>query len=522
MKKVLAILLVLAMLFSFAACGKKEQQGGEQKPVDAPKILKVATKGNPVGLCPLTVAVGSANTPVQQFLYDRLFEFNASKNDIEPMLATSYEYIDATHIRLTIREGVKNYDGTATFSASDVAFSLKLACDTGNAANYFNKYFEPEQFVVEDATHVVLALKAADPFVITALSNIPYAMICESKFTSVEALAKDQICGTGPYVMKEWVADSYVKLVRNENYWNGTPYFDEVELDIITDPSARVMALESGDVDICLEPSLSQVATAAKEPGIAVVSEPTSNNYTLFLNNQKAPFDDIHARRACALALDYEANLKVAVGTEYGYAINSILPKTNKYYVDPAKAGYTSYFHYDLEAAKAEWAQSKYAGKQLEVELSYAEGATWEAYATLIQKQWAELGITVKPAPMATAAFYDYIAAGSHTAEMINNSSPDPQAQYQFYDYRIGFKAARGGAGCSQIEGFTERLDAAKASTDEAEAKKLYGEIQKILDDYVPSIPLYVPTKVCLTSDKIQGIILTTVGDINASKCYMK
>lgn len=515
MKKFLAILLAAIMVFSFAACGEKKEEGKE--PVAEPKVLNIATKGNPVGLCPLTVAVGSANTPIQQFLFDRLFEFDSATGNTVPMLAKSYEVIDATHVKVEIRDDVYAYDGTTKFTASDVKFSLKLACDTGNAANYFNKYFDADAIEVVDDTHVILAFAAEDPFIMTAVSNIPYAMVCEKLWDSTESQNLFCTAGTGPYKIKEWVQDSYVLLEKNANYWGGTPYYDEIKLLIITDASSRVMSLESGEVDICLEPNTADVVRLMDSKDVTVFNAPTSNNYTLFLNNQKAPFDDIHARRACALALDYENNVKVAV-SGLGIAIDSMLPKTNKYYVKPT---WNNYFHYDVEAAKAEWAQSKYAGKEIEVELSYAEGATWDAYATLIQQQWEVLGIKVKPAPMATAAFYDYIAAGSHTAEMINNSSPDPQAQYQFYDSRIGFKAARGGAGCAPIDGFQDRLDQAKlAATSEADRAKLYGEIQQILDEYVPSIPLYIPTKTCLTNNDIKGIILTTVGDINASKAY--
>jgi len=523
MKKILAIVLAVVMVFGFAACGEKKAED------NTPKVLRVGTKGNPVGMCPLTVAVGSANTPVQQFLYDRLFEFDSEKGESVPMLAEKYEYIDSTHIKLTIREGVTAYDGTTKFTAADVAFSLKLACDTGNASNYFNKYFDTANFQVLNDKEVIIALVGPDPFVVTALSNIPYAMICEKNYTNNDALKEDKVCGTGPYILKEWIPDTSITLVRNENYWNGKPYFDEVVFSIMPDASARNMALEAGDLDLVFEPSLTGVAEIEKNPDLAVYSAPTTNNMTLFLNNQKAPFDDINVRIACALALNYEQNVKVAVnnnqdGDKYGYAIDSILPKGNKYYVSPKTAGYENYFHYDLEKAKEYMAKSKYAlskgGKTMDVELSFAEGATWEAYATLIQQQWAEIGINVVPAKMKTSAFYDYIAAGSHTAEMINNSSPDPQAQYQFYDHRIGFKAARGGAGCSEIPGFDALIDGAKATTNESERAQMYAQIQKILDEYVPSIPLYVPTKVCLTKAGLEGIILTTVGDINASKCH--
>ncbi len=513
MKKLLAILLAAIMVFSFAACGEKKQQ----EVAEEPKVLTVATKGNPVGLCPLVVTVASANTPAQSYIFDRLFEFDAATGSSVPMLATDYEFVDDTHIRLTIRDDVYAYDGTTKFTAKDVAFSFKKACDKNVAARYWNNYFTGN-CTVEDDTHVVIELTKFDSYVPTALSNIPYGLSVESLWTTDDEQSLLPTAGTGPYYVKEWSQDSYILLAKNEHYWGKEPYYDEIKLLIMTDPSARVMALESGEVDICLDPGTTDVAKYYKEkvPGITVVSEPTSNNHTLFLNNQKAPFDDVHARRAFALALDYENNVKIAV-SGLGIAPDSILPKTNKYYVKPT----TSYYHYDLAAAKEEWAQSKYAGKEFNIEVSFSDN--WaEAYATLIMQQWHEIDekITVTPKLMDATAFHEYIANGQHDAEIINNSSPDPQSQYTFYDFRKDFKAVQGGAGCAEIPGFVEKLDAAKATLDEAERAKLYGEIQQILDDYVPSIPLYIPTKTCLTNDEVKGIILTTVGDINTSLVY--
>ncbi len=57
--------------------------------------------------------------------------------------------------------------------------------------------------------------------------------------------------GTGPWVFKEWVRGSHVLYERNPTYWQpGKPYLDRLIVHYLTDPAARSIALENGEVDI--------------------------------------------------------------------------------------------------------------------------------------------------------------------------------------------------------------------------------------------------------------------------------
>lgn len=58
------------------------------------------------------------------------------------------------------------------------------------------------------------------------------------------------VVGTGPYVYEEIVDGDYVRFVRNENYWGEQPYYDEVIVKYIPDASARLQALQSGEIDL--------------------------------------------------------------------------------------------------------------------------------------------------------------------------------------------------------------------------------------------------------------------------------
>ncbi|NLT40521.1 MAG: ABC transporter substrate-binding protein [Clostridiales bacterium] len=512
MKKILAIVFVAALILSLAACGSSAKK---EKPVET---LTVAHKGDPTSLCHLTVTFGSANGPVDCFLYDRLLDYNAEKNDVEPMLATKWEYIDDTHIKFTLREDVVAHDGSP-FTASDVIYTLKTGQDSGKLANYYGN-FDLDGCEVIDKYTVIIATKKVDPFVLYNLSNIPLGMVVEAAVTnSGDITVQDQKpdAGTGPYKLVEWVAGSTIKFARNEKYWGEKPYYDFVEIRIITDASSRVMNLESGTVDVALDPATAQVVLLEDNKDFQIINYPTTNLTTLYFNCTKEPFNDVKVRQAIALALDYESNLEVAA-SGYGSTSDSFLPKNSSAYVAP-DGSYVNYFHYDVEAAKAKLAESSYPNG-FSFELLYMEGATFQAYAELIQNQLGAIGITVTPVPTASTAFYELLSAGNYEAEIVNSSNPDPSIQLKYFDHRVGFADVRGGTGWQGPAELDTLIDQANSVLDTETRKTIYAQISAIINENCPAIPLYSPTKVCLADADISGIRLTEFNDIDLSKAY--
>ena len=525
MKKVLAVLLVLVMVFGLAACGSNNNttpaNNNNVEPVAEKKVLRVAFRGDPNGLCHVSIAVGSANTPAHELMMDRLFEYNYKTGEPENMLATGWEQIDGTHFRVTLRNDVKSWNGD-TFKASDVLYTIKSAIDSGKHARYYGN-FDVENFKVEDDTHIVIALKKVDPFIKTTLSNIPYGMLCEASVTAGGGLEKMDgqggnmpNCYTGPYKPVEWSTGSFIRFEKNKDYWGGEPYFDEVIIYSIADATARTEALEAGNVDLVLEPSEAQVKLIEANSDLAVMSYPTTNHHTLFTNTQKAPFDDVNVRIACALALDYDNNIKVALGG-HGKHSDDILPVGNPMYESPSE----TFYKYDLAQAKEYMLKSKYAGTNPTVEIYYTP--QHEAYIPLIVQQWAEIGITVSPQPIAQSAFYETMATGEKQAWIVNNSNPNPYEQLKFYDgEHFDYKALNGGPGWNGGADVTALYDKITAEPVMENARPYYQELRKIINAQVPSIPLFVYERLAFATNKLDGLILTEVGDINFSKCFFK
>ena len=528
MKKVLAVLLVLVMVFGLAACGSNNNAtpaNNNTEPVAEKKVLKVAFRGDPNGLCHVSIAVGSANTPAHEVMMDRLFEYDYTTGKPTPMLATKWEPIDGTHFRVTLRDDVYSWNGDK-FTASDVVYTVKSAIDSGKHARYYGN-FDVDNFVVEDDTHLIFALKKVDPFIQTTLSNIPYGMIVQKSVEAGGGLEKMDgqggnmpNCYTGPYKPVEWSTGSFIRFEKNEKYWGGEPYFDEIIIYSIADAQARTEALEAGNVDLVLEPSEKQVDLIKANSDLAVFNYHTTNHHTLFTNTQKAPFDDVNVRIACALALDYDNNIKVALGG-YGQHSDDILPIGNPQYVSPKTEGYESFYTYNLEKAKEYMLKSKYAGTNPTVEIYYTPQHA--DYVPLIQQQWAEIGITVSPQPIAQSAFYDTMATGEKQAWIVNNSNPNPYEQLKFYDgEHFDYKALNGGPGWNGGAEVTALFDKITSEPDMEKATPYYKELRKIINQTVPSIPLFVYERLAFATNKLDGLILTEVGDINFSKCRFK
>ena len=120
--------------------------------------------------------------------------------------------------------------------------------------------------------------------------------------------------GLGPFLLKEWKHGDYVRLAKNPNYWEpGKPYLDEVIVKIIPQPSARIQALQAGEVDFVPSFYLPLTGYAALKGSPTIGLEPSPSPPTvdfLFLNVNRKPLDDKRVRQALYMATDRDLLLK--------------------------------------------------------------------------------------------------------------------------------------------------------------------------------------------------------------------
>ena len=128
--------------------------------------------------------------------------------------------------------------------------------------------------------------------------------------------------GSGPYMVDEFVQGSHVRLKAYPGYWGAKPAFKEVLINFITDPSARVAAIESGAADITLGVPFEEYDRLKRKPGLSGVAAPVSDIAMIFISNVD-PMNDPNVRRALVHAIDKEAIVKRLL-RGYGVPIDTL------------------------------------------------------------------------------------------------------------------------------------------------------------------------------------------------------
>jgi len=112
---------------------------------------------------------------------------------------------------------------------------------------------------------------------------------------------------TGPYVVDS-LDGAAAQLSPRADHWQGPPALDAVTVRFVPEASARIQAVQSGEVDIALYPPTATASTLEGRDDAFYVTGATSGpTFQLELNHRAAPFDDAQVRRAVYRAIDYDA-----------------------------------------------------------------------------------------------------------------------------------------------------------------------------------------------------------------------
>ncbi|MEZ4832212.1 MAG: ABC transporter substrate-binding protein [Caldilineaceae bacterium] len=148
----------------------------------------------------------------------------------------------------------------------------------------------------------------------------------------------------GPYTVAEQVAGQRIVLEKNPN-WPGEVKNERVEVQIVPSEANRVLMLKRGDIDIAFGLGRKDVLALDGEPGIKVLSIPTTDAVMLVMNHSTPPFDNADFRKALAYAIPYEDILSGVYGGN-ATAMRSVMPNGMPGYTD-------EYFVYDTDLDKA-------------------------------------------------------------------------------------------------------------------------------------------------------------------------
>ena len=382
--------LMRGLICGVAAVGLGSAASAADKRVITVNTVQIFGTIDPAKISDYTDYMASVN------LYDGLANVN-SQGNLTPELASSWDVSpDATSVTFHLRKDAKFQDGSPV-TADDVVYSVErlLKINLG-PSNLFAGVLKPGSVTALDPQTVKFSLsKTFSPF----LATVPAIRILNSKLVKANAGSDDgqawlatHTASAGPYKLKSWNRGSQMTIERDPNYYRGwgEGAIDEVHF-IITNDEATVKSLAaSGELTMTSQyQSPETYDTLAKSPRFKVVKGVTSVAFYLKLNSKAKPTDDVHVRKAIALATDYDTIKSTILP---GGDLTGPLPKTfaAAYLQQPLPK-------FDLEGAKAELAKSGYAGqKGVPLTLAYVAGTKFEEeIALLMQANLEQLGFKV-------------------------------------------------------------------------------------------------------------------------------
>lgn len=407
---------------------------------------------------------------------------------LEPKLATSYEAsADAKTWTFKIRTDAQFSNGK-NVTAEDVLATMERHSgeDTKSGAlgimrGITNMSVDGDKFIVE--------LKDAN-------ADLPYLMTDYHLMIQPNGGkdAPDAAIGTGPYILKS--VDMGVRFVaeKNPNYWGDLGHAGTVELVVINDNTARVAALQSGQVDMIDRVPPRTAKLVDRAPNVTVHTTKGPGHYVFIAHCNTAPFDNNDLRLALKYGIDRQEMVdKILAG--YG-SIGNDTPINDSYPLYTA----LPQREYDPDKAAFHFKKANYDG---EILLRTSENSFPGApdAAALFQQSLKKAGIdlTIKREPN-DGYWSEVWNAKPFCTSYWGGRSTQDQMFSTAYLSTADWNDTR-----FSNAGFDDLLIAARAELDEAKRKQMYADMGLILNETGGLICPMFNDFLGATSDRVAG-----------------
>ena len=442
--------------------------------------------------------------PAYALMYDFLVVYKPDFSGFASNVADSWTFgADNLSATFNLHPGVKFQDGTP-MDAAAVKWNLDRYRDKKVASPPSDILGDLVTDVSTPDDHTVV-LKLSQPSAILLDTLSGAGMVSPTAFQKAGAdnYAQSPV-GTGPYSVKDQIANDHRTLVRNPDYAWAPPWFenrgavypDTVIVKQLTDDATMYSALETGQVQVAPIPT-QFLEQARKNSNIGLVQGIENGIQYIGFNNQAAPFDNKNVRQAIGYAINRDEIIKVAWNSEADAIYGPLSPSQFGYSeaaeTEARKQSYNTDTAKKMLAAEG-WVPGSDGilakdGKKLEIRFLFVPDDPSKRAAETIQSQLADIGIKLTLAPEDVAALKDETKKGTHQMFLLYITLVDPRSLcFQFCSANInGTDRTR-----FKNDDLDKALAAMNAELDPEKRKALVDAAERIIIDQRPEIPLAV------------------------------
>lgn len=424
------------------------------------------------------------------------------------------------------------HDGSELTSA-DVVYSFQRVLKLNRAtAGAFKPVLAPEHVVAEGRYGVTMQLDTAyAPFLaalpIVSIVNRAQVEAHDANGDWGEAWLSTNDAGSGAFTV---VAGSFKPLNSVDfswfpDYFLGWPakHLTGIRARMIHETSTRVLAVTKGEIDVTDSylPA-DQIERLRKVAGVRISQDQTMRTFVIRMNNQRAPFNNLHFRRALSYAFNYDGFIEKV---KHNNAVRNPGPiPVTLWGSPPDLKGYG----YDLEKARAELALAKQGGVDIAREFEIAPQSDLEETvlaAQLFQSDLLKIGLK----PRVVKKLWVNLSTEATKVETapdmwihwVSAYFIDPENWIgQMYDSHFhGTWKASSWYKNPQVD---ELLSRARGSFDPALRKTLYEAASRIVVEEAPDIWVYNTVEQRAFRTRVKGVAFTPVGSIEARSVWLE
>jgi len=524
--------LAIALVCCLMAIACSPQSNTTQTPTrDNPQVILGTT------LKPRTLDPADAyEVPSLNILYnvgDRLYTYQDGTSDLTPQLATELPTISGDRLTYTIplRQGVTFHDGTP-FNAEAMVFSLQRFMENQGKPSFLLSDIVDS---IEATGEYELTITLSQPFAgFTAL--LAFGGLCPVSPQTYQIgsgqFQPDTFVGTGPYQVTQMTSDM-IRLEPFADYWGDVPENEGIDIQWFSSPANLFNAFRTGAIDVTLGTlDSNQIDSLEREMDTQgwreIAAEGNTLNY-IIVNVQSDPLNQLPVRQALAAITDRPTiNNRVLQGqAEPAY---TLIPKS---FAASEPVFKTAYGDGNVELAQTLLTEAGYSvDNPAVVEVWYPSSSTKRGLIASTLKAIADTKLEglldIQPNSVESTTAFQNLDKGVYPTFMLDWYADflDPDNYVQpFLECTEGSETDGCKAGASQYHGsfyynprVNDLINQQRQEQDPEKRRLLLVEIQELLAQEVPYIPLWFDKDYVFAQPNIEGVMI----EANQSILYGK
>ncbi len=528
------LLLVAVMLLSSGPLSCSREESG--------KCLKIGLPEEPKTLN-VWLASDANSKKIISLIYQPLYRRNPETMEMMPWLAADAPVFDKETRSYTVRLKHARWSDGTLFTARDVVFTRNLFMQF-KVPRYYSRWKTVKDITVKDRHTVVFYLKKPSAIFLSRILTAP--MVSEKEWGDVAERALktekplgtlrnhkvDNPLGTGPFVLDTYKKGAFVYMKQNPYFFGRGrqvagktlgPHVDSLLFKIYNTSDVAVLALKKGDIDMFWwEVQPGYVADLKKQDNVAVFRNKKSAMYFMGFNVRKSPFDDRILRQATATLIDKEFILS-RILQKYGTPMHAHIPSGNRFWYNPDVKRYGAGMT-EEERIKAARQMLRKAGYSWETDpvrpdgtvvrgegIRLPDGTPMEkfviltppadydpkrAFAGMMIQEWLrDIGMPVFSRPMSFNSLIDTVKGKRDFDAFVlgyGRLNLDPDYLRAFYHSENDKPWGWNMSGYENTR-FDKLAEKQISVVDVEKRKKMIFEMQEILKEDIPYLPLYTP-----------------------------